>query len=125
MTALDVAKAAAEESEETAGEAATPDLTTISADRSLGAAAQIMAEQHVSCLPVVTGAFLVGIVTRDALATVGLGGERRSAAKLVCNACGADHPHDKVRRDPRSGGIPLCADCLGRTSANALRRQAD
>jgi NAD-dependent SIR2 family protein deacetylase len=76
-------------------------------------------------LPVVTGAFLVGIVTRDALATVGLAGERQPAAKLVCSACGADQEDDKVRRDPRSGGIPLCVDCLGRTSANALRRQAD
>jgi hypothetical protein len=84
-----------------------------------------MAEQHVSCLPVVTGAFLVGIVTRDALATAGLAGEHRPPPKLVCGACGADHEDDKVRRDPRSGGIPLCADCLGRTSANALRRQAD
>ena len=33
-----------------------------------------MVEQDVSCLPVVTGTFLVGMVTRDALATVGLAG---------------------------------------------------
>ena len=107
------------------GECMSSPVLCIGPDTTLDEAAQIMAEQHVSCLPVVTGAFLVGIVTRDALATVGLGGDRRSPRRLVCNACGADHPNDKVRRDPRSGGIPLCADCLGRTSANALRRQAD
>ena len=107
------------------GECMSSPVLCIGPDTTLDEAAQIMAEQHVSCLPVVTGAFLVGIVTRDALATVGLGGDRRPARKLVCNACGADHPNDKVRRDPRSGGIPLCADCLGRTSVNALRRQAD
>lgn len=107
------------------GECMSSPVLCIGPDTTLDEAAQIMSEQHVSCLPVVTGAFLVGIVTRDALATAGLGSEPRAPRKLVCNACGADHPNDKVRRDPRSGGIPLCADCLGRTSANALRRQAD
>ena len=107
------------------GECMSSPVLCIGPDTTLDEAAQIMAEQHVSCLPVVTGAFLVGIVTREALATVGLGQDKRTAQKLVCSACGADHPHDKVRRDPRSGGLPLCADCLGRTSANALRRQAD
>ena len=32
---------------------------------------------------------------------------------------------EKVRRDPRASGIPLCAECLGRTSPNAFRRMAD
>lgn len=107
------------------GECMSSPVLCIGPDTTLDEAAQIMAEQHVSCLPVVTGAFLVGIVTRDALATAGLGADgSRPASRLSCSACGADHPHDKVRRDPRSGGVPLCADCLGRTSAN-LRRQAD
>ena len=44
----------------------------IGPDTTLREAAQIMVEQGVSCLPVVTGTFLVGMVTRDALATVGL-----------------------------------------------------
>jgi CBS domain-containing protein len=107
------------------GECMSSPVLCIGPDTTLDEAAQIMAEQHVSCLPVVTGAFLVGIVTREALATVGLAHDRGPAPKLVCSACGADHPHDKVRRDPRSGGLPLCVDCLGRTSVNALRRQAD
>ena len=32
---------------------------------------------------------------------------------------------EKVRRDPRASGIPLCAECLGRTSPNVLRKMAD
>ena len=56
------------------GECMSSPVLCIGPDTTLDEAAQIMAEQHVSCLPVVTGAFLVGIVTRDALATVGLGG---------------------------------------------------
>jgi hypothetical protein len=71
----------------------------------------------------VTGTFLVGMVTRDALATVaGLGQEGRDAVPSVCAACGSK---EKVRRDPRASGIPLCAECLGRTSPNAFRRMAD
>ena len=44
---------------------------------------------------------------------------------LAARLRGANDPRDKVRRDPRSGGIPLCADCFGRTSPNVLRRMAD
>ena len=90
----------------------------IGPETTLQEAAQIMCEQQVSCLPVVTGAFLVGIVTRDALATAGLDGKPQTREpKAVCAACGA---RDKVRRDPRAAGVPLCAECLGRTSPNAL-----
>lgn len=94
----------------------------IGPDTTLREAAQIMVEQGVSCLPVVTGTFLVGMVTRDALATVGLEGEPTETTPPVCAACGSKQ---KVRRDPRAGGIPLCAECLGRTSPNAFRRLAD
>src|SRR4029078_12251803 len=50
-------------------------------------AAQIMIEQNVSCLPVVTGTFLVGMVTRDALATARLGGEERGQVAAMCGVC--------------------------------------
>src|SRR6185369_6036104 len=50
----------------------------IAPDTTLREAAQIMIEQNVSCLPVVTGTFLVGMVTRDALATVAGTGRARS-----------------------------------------------
>jgi acetoin utilization protein AcuB len=89
----------------------------IGPETTLEEAAQIMFDQHVSCLPVVTGAFLVGIITRAALATVGIGPTAETEAEgAVCSACGADQPGDKVRRHPRAAGIPLCASCVGRTS---------
>jgi len=91
----------------------------IGPDTTLEEAAQIMFDQHVSCLPVVTGAFLVGIITRAALATVGIGpADGAEPDGAACGACGADQPQDKVRRDPRAAGIPLCASCFGRTSLN-------
>jgi CBS domain-containing protein len=91
----------------------------IGPDTTLEEAAQIMFDQHVSCLPVVTGAFLVGIITRAALATVGIGpADGIEPDGAACGACGADQPQDKVRRDPRAAGIPLCASCFGRTSFN-------
>jgi CBS domain-containing protein len=91
----------------------------IGPDTTLEEAAQIMFDQRVSCLPVVTGAFLVGIVTRAALATAGLGPSvaTESTAEICC-VCGADRSQDKVRRDARAGGIPLCASCFGRLSPN-------
>ena len=88
----------------------------IGPETTLEEAAQIMAEQDVSCLPVVTGAFLVGMVTRAALATAGLVG--RSETRSLDLACGACGSQEKVRREPRAGGIPLCPECLGRTSPN-------
>jgi len=95
----------------------------IAPDTTLAEAAQIMIEQTVSCLPVVTGAFLVGMVTRSALATVGLTGAPGGGREvLICTACGG---REKVRRDPRACGIPLCAECLGRTSPNNERGLAE
>jgi CBS domain-containing protein len=101
----------------------------IGPDTTLEEAAQIMFDQHVSCLPVVTGAFLVGIITRAALATVGIGpssvGGRTDADDAACSACGADQPRDQVRCDPRAAGIPLCASCFGRTSSPSPPGPAD
>jgi CBS domain-containing protein len=105
------------------GECMSSPVLCIPPDTTLEEAAQIMIEQDISCLPVVTGAFLVGMITRSALAMVGLGeGEGTTGKQARCTACGS---RDKVRRDPRAAGIPLCADCLGRTSPNALRGLAE
>jgi len=35
----------------------------------------------------------------------------------VCVACGST---EKVHKDPRAGMVALCADCLGRQTANLL-----
>jgi CBS domain-containing protein len=105
------------------GECMSSPVLCIGPDTTLEEAAQIMVEQDVSCLPVVTGAFLVGMITRAALATAGLGDDDSIATgRVACSACGIT---EKVRRDPRAGGIPLCPECLGRTSPNALRGLAD
>lgn len=96
------------------GECMSSPVLCIGPETTLEEAAQIMVEHEVSCLPVVTGAFLVGIVTRAALATVGLAPASGEITD-VCAACGTD---DKIRRDPRAGGLALCPDCLGRTSPN-------
>jgi CBS domain-containing protein len=109
------------------GDCMSSPVLCIGPDTTLAEAAQIMVEQEVSCLPVVTGAFLVGIVTRAALATAGLGAsEELTPTKLICTACGTIDGEDApVRREPRAGGIPLCPDCMGRTSVTGLCRFAD
>ena len=86
----------------------------IGPDTTLDEAAQIMVDEDVSCLPVVTGTFLVGIMTREGLATAGFAAARTIAfVKQTCRACGGKR---EVRKDPRVGGIPLCATCVGRTT---------
>jgi CBS domain-containing protein len=85
----------------------------IGPDTTLDEAAQIMADEDVSCLPVVTGTFLVGIVTRAALDAGGLD-TRATASHQSCRACGGKRD---VRKDTRAGGLWLCAGCHGRTLA--------
>ena len=51
----------------------------IGPDTTLRDAVDIMAENNIGCLPVVTGAFLVGMVTLEALATAGLTEEEPEA----------------------------------------------
>ena len=82
-------------------------------------AADIMEQNAVGCLPVVTGAFLVGMITRDRLSKL-TGKELRSEppAELedlleepedhACAACGRDNA---VKPYLRSGMLPLCRDC--------------
>ena len=87
----------------------------IAPDTTLREAAQIMIEQDVSCLPVVTGTFLVGMVTRDALATAGLGQEGREhragdlrGVRLAREgpARSARERHPALRRVPRAARRP-------------------
>jgi CBS domain-containing protein len=103
------------------GEFMTSPVLCISPETTLDEAAEIMEEHGVSCLPVVTGTSLVGIVTREVLAKVGFGSGAQAPAD-VCVACGSDK---KVRRDPRAGLIALCSDCLGRKSSTFLSTFAD
>jgi CBS domain-containing protein len=94
------------------GECMSSPVLCISPETTLQEAIEIMAENDVGCLPVVTGDYLVGIVSRHALATAGLTDESPREPD-VCVAC---HSTKRVRREPRAGGAPLCETCLGRTS---------
>ena len=97
----------------------TSPVLCITPDTTLEEAVDIMGANDVDCLPVVTGAFLVGIVTRDGLAMAGLD-DPDEPALMACTACG-DTRH--VRRDPRAGGTPLCVHCQGFMSATQARTQ--
>ena len=90
------------------GELMRTPVLCIAPDTTLDEAVELMEEHGVSCLPVVKGTALVGIVTRKGLALLGGAPEVETD---VCVACGGT---EKVRHDPRAGMIALCADCLGR-----------
>ncbi|HVR01985.1 MAG TPA: CBS domain-containing protein [Polyangia bacterium] len=96
------------------GELMRTPVLCIAPDTTLDEATELMEEHGVSCLPVVKGSELVGIVTREGLASLTGGAE---AEADVCVACGAS---DEVRRDPRAGMVALCADCLGRKLPSIL-----
>jgi CBS domain-containing protein len=85
-------------------------------------AADIMEQNAVGCLPVVTGAFLVGMITRDRLSKL-TGKEVRSTPSgdvsledvlaeapddSTCAACGRE---TTVKPYLRSGMLSLCKDC--------------
>src|SRR3954462_9264834 len=90
------------------GECMSSPVLCIGPDTTLQDAVEIMAENDIGCLPVVTGAFLVGMVTLESLATAGLT-EQPVEEPQTCVACGATHG---VRREPRAGCLALCADCI-------------
>jgi CBS domain-containing protein len=103
------------------GECMSSPVLCIGPDTTLQDAVDIMAENDISCLPVVTGAFLVGMITMDELASAGLTDDEPEPADS-CVACATT---EHVRRDPRASCLPLCADCLGRTSTNGFDTPAD
>lgn len=84
-------------------------------------AADIMEQNEVGCLPVVTGAFLVGMITRDKLSRVAGVEEGSSASdddllledpeakeEKACSSCGKTKD---VRPYYRASMLHLCADC--------------
>ena len=91
----------------------------IGPDTTVKDAADIMEQNEVGCLPVVTGAFLVGMITRDRLSKL-TGKEVRASvpedlidepepeAAPECAACGKE---TMVRPHYRAGMLPLCGDC--------------
>jgi acetoin utilization protein AcuB len=102
------------------GELMRTPVLCIAPDTTLDEAVELMDEHGVSCLPVVKGTALVGIVTRAGLALLSGGPDAKTAAD-VCVACGGS---EKVRRDPRAGMVALCIDCLGRKLPGILASSA-
>jgi predicted transcriptional regulator len=96
------------------GECMSSPVLCIGPETTLKEAADIMQENSVGCLPVVTGAFLVGVITRDKLVRMGVEAEEAPAPPEVeesaveCAACGG---RKDVRRDLRTGMLSLCTDC--------------
>lgn len=96
------------------GECMSSPVLCIGPETTLKEAADIMQENAVGCLPVVTGAFLVGVITRDKLVRMGVEAEdeaeerEEDESSLLCAACGGTK---EVRRDLRTGMLSLCNDC--------------
>jgi len=87
------------------GECMTSPVVCISADTTLQEAVDIMGDNDVDCLPVVTGAYIVGLVTREALA---IGEQGLSQARCdVCARPGA------AQSDPATPDFWLCGHCRG------------
>lgn len=93
----------------------------IGPDTTVEDAAEIMAQNEVGCLPVVTGAFLVGMITRDKLSNLTpepdeepddddlLSGDPEEVEEdAACTACGRT---ERVKQYYRAGMLPLCGDC--------------
>ena len=96
----------------------------IGPDTTVKDAVDIMDQNEVGCLPVVTGTFLVGMITRDRLSKltgkppvrsliesvdIELETEEEQEVEMTtCTACGKA---DTVRPYYRAGMLPLCGDC--------------
>jgi predicted transcriptional regulator len=98
------------------GECMSSPVLCIGPETTLKEAADIMQENAVGCLPVVTGAFLVGVITRDKLVRMGVSADEIIDATadpepVVQSACAACGSNEGVRRDLRTGLLFLCGDC--------------
>ena len=97
----------------------------IGPDTTVKDAVDIMDQNEVGCLPVVTGTFLVGMITRDRLSKLTGKPPSRSLIDSIeldaaveddeevetvtaCTACGRS---DTVKPYYRAGMLPLCGDC--------------
>lgn len=84
----------------------------ISPETTIEEAAGIMEENAVGCLPVVTGTFLVGMITREEVpAAVSILDDLEEEEPTEPDECAACGSRKKVRRDLRCSLIPLCDHC--------------
>lgn len=87
----------------------TSPVLCISADTTLQDAVDIMGDNDIDCLPVVTGVYIVGLVTRAALAL----GERTSP-ELRCDVCS----RQGAVGNAATPSFSLCDRCLDLMKAN-------
>lgn len=99
----------------------TTPVLCIGPETTIEEASGIMEENAVGCLPVVTGTFLVGMVTQASLAALDLNNDLDVQPSievvpekdaLACVGCGTNR---RVVRDVRSNLLPMCVRCLGGT----------
>src|SRR4051812_3861367 len=96
------------------GECMSSPVMCIGPETTLKEAADIMQENAVGCLPVVTGAFLVGVITRDKLVRMGVEADEVAEATEPAQAaqgCAACGRRENVRRDLRTALLFLCSEC--------------
>ena len=98
------------------GDCMSSPVLCITPDTTLQEAVDLMGANDVDCLPVVTGAFLVGIVTREALETANIrpSEDGAGAADPECTACGSDQGVEEAAHSD----VPLCGRCRRIVSAN-------
>jgi CBS domain-containing protein len=100
------------------GECMSSPVLCIGPETTLKEAADIMEQNAVGCLPVVTGAFLVGVITQAKLERMGVAPEETADVLEEveevqqppgsCAACGKSR---QVQRHVRAGMMALCTDC--------------
>lgn len=95
----------------------TSPVLCITPDTTLQEAVDIMGANDVDCLPVVTGAYLVGIVTLEALATADLAAGK-VAVTPCCQSCGSVSATEPTATAEMAGEILLCRRCTRLLAAN-------
>jgi CBS domain-containing protein len=79
----------------------------VSGSASVTAAAALMRDRSLSCLPVVDAGLFVGVLTLEDLVRAGV--PESELNRRRCASCGsAEH----VRAEPRGGATRFCVDCL-------------
>jgi len=104
------------------GECMSSPVLCVGPETTVAEASQIMGQNSIACLPVVTGAFLVGVITRDKLTRMGVPPEatqEEEPESRICDACGGSN---QVRRDLRAGAMCLCVDCAAVIPASDVPR---
>jgi CBS domain-containing protein len=99
------------------GDCMSSPVLCITPDTTLQEAVDLMGANDVDCLPVVTGAFLVGIVTREALETANIfpSEDGPVASEPTCTACGSGT--DVVEEDVLTD-VPFCGRCRRLVASN-------